>query len=105
MPLDADARESLNIALILFLSFQTQKLLFSATLTRDPARVAALQLNKPIYLAVTSKRGKSSTAANEQIEGSEAIEDGEGDTLHKLLDDERQFVLPETLRVGEQLSR
>jgi ATP-dependent RNA helicase DDX51/DBP6 len=31
---------------------ETQKLLFSATLTRDPSKISALQLQQPVYVAV-----------------------------------------------------
>jgi ATP-dependent RNA helicase DDX51/DBP6 len=40
---------------------QCQKLLFSATLTRDPAAIASLDLNKPRYTIVTTTSGESDT--------------------------------------------
>lgn len=36
-----------------------QKLLFSATLTRDPAKISALHLNKPRYLIVQNNAAKT----------------------------------------------
>merc|ERR1711939_171277 len=65
----------------------TQKLLFSATLTRDPAQIAALHLHNPIYLAVTESRG-ASTAVN----GLEA------DDTAALIESERHFSLPAGLK-------
>ncbi|KAJ1938335.1 ATP-dependent RNA helicase dbp6, partial [Linderina macrospora] len=35
-----------------------QKLLFSATLTQDPAKIARLQLVRPLYIAITHDTGK-----------------------------------------------
>lgn len=42
---------------------QCQKLLFSATLTRDPAKVAALNLNSPRYYIVQSTGTTANPAA------------------------------------------
>jgi ATP-dependent RNA helicase DDX51/DBP6 len=42
-------------------SSETQKLLFSATLTRDPSKIAALQLQQPIYVAVRESGENAST--------------------------------------------
>jgi len=75
---------------------QTQKLLFSATLTRDPARVAALHLHKPIYLAVTEKRKRTSSTTTQQ-DGDEAEANDDEDPT-ELLDSERRFALPSTLK-------
>lgn len=67
---------------------QTQKLLFSATLTRDPAKIAALHLHRPIYLAVTEGRGGPSAGED----------DAEMDTTEVLLASERHFSLPAGLK-------
>ncbi|KAJ9124143.1 hypothetical protein QFC22_000939 [Naganishia vaughanmartiniae] len=48
------------------LSSQCQKLLFSATLTRDPSKIAALQLRNPRYFIVGD-------AAPEPVEGSQGV--------------------------------
>lgn len=44
------------------LTMQCQKLLFSATLTRDPAKVAALDLSSPRYFIVSSSSNPSAAA-------------------------------------------
>ena len=36
-----------------------QKLLFSATLTRDPSKIAALELKNPKYFVIRGKEGQS----------------------------------------------
>jgi ATP-dependent RNA helicase DDX51/DBP6 len=47
---------------------QCQKLLFSATLTRDPAKVAALDLNQPEYYIVQSSTlPQTATSIGEQF--------------------------------------
>ncbi|KAG8965381.1 ATP-dependent RNA helicase dbp6 [Tulasnella sp. 408] len=60
-----------------------QKLLFSATLTQDPEKIAALQLRKPKYFVVKSLSKENGEAADEamgmEVEGTE------------------QFALPQTL--------
>ncbi|KAJ9106074.1 hypothetical protein QFC21_001213 [Naganishia friedmannii] len=48
------------------LASQCQKLLFSATLTRDPSKIAALQLRNPRYFIVGD-------AASELVEGSHTV--------------------------------
>lgn len=44
-------------------ALQCQKLLFSATLTRDPAKVASLALHDPKYYIVQSSSSEASAAA------------------------------------------
>ncbi|KAK9894068.1 P-loop containing nucleoside triphosphate hydrolase protein [Cystobasidium minutum MCA 4210] len=61
----------------------TQKLLFSATLTRDPARISALNLHKPVYIAVVDKTA--------------SVGENEDETAARLLESDRKFALPETL--------
>lgn len=59
---------------------QTQKLLFSATLSRDPAKIAALHLHRPIYVSVE-----------------DAIDPNNEDDE---IDEELKFTLPATLTVS-----
>lgn len=84
---------------------QTQKLLFSATLTRDPSKVEALHLRDPVYLAITEGRKKNSSEKKEIAEG-EAVDQGadgaddEEMDVDAILDTERRFALPATLTVS-----
>ncbi|KAI8868189.1 DEAD-domain-containing protein [Ramicandelaber brevisporus] len=73
-------------------SVRVQKLLFSATLTRDPAKIASLRLVDPLYIAVQRPRvpaaGVSSSDAMD-------IDDAEVTTLENL--DAESFTTPDTL--------
>lgn len=60
-----------------------QKLLFSATLTRDPAKISALDLHDPKYFVVQDQ----STSNGDQTE----------DVLNIIMD---KFTMPATLRVS-----
>lgn len=54
-----------------------QKLLFSATLTRDPARIAALGLRDPKYFVVQGKDSKTGDEEQRGVEGKEwALSEG-----------------------------
>lgn len=54
-----------------------QKLLFSATLTRDPARIAALGLRDPKYFVVQGKNSKTGDEDQRDVEGKEwALSEG-----------------------------
>ncbi|KAJ3207438.1 ATP-dependent RNA helicase dbp6 [Entophlyctis luteolus] len=70
-----------------------QKLLFSATLTRNPEKIASLELENPTYIAV-------STSINQnQSDGATKTEDAEG-TQHGVFDDDLdmdKFNAPPTL--------
>lgn len=55
-------------------------MLFSATLSRDPAKIDALDLNNPIFVSV-----------EDELDGKTAGDEG--------VDDELKFTLPATLRV------
>lgn len=79
-----------NAWLILHYS-QAQKLLFSATLTRDPARIAALNLYKPVYIAVVSKSAEGDNNPEQ--------------TASTLLESDRNFALPETLTVSSYFAQ
>ena len=58
-----------------------QKLLFSATMTRDPAQVAALKLRNPIYVSVRSRVDGDALDANERGEETQQEEFSIPDTL------------------------
>lgn len=52
-----------------FRTAQVQKLLFSATLTRDPAKIAALELRNPRYISVQEVRadGRADIRAEDEF--------------------------------------
>lgn len=62
-----------------------QKLLFSATLTRDPSKIAALNLHSPKYFVVQSRTDRS-----------DSKEDG---VLNIVME---KFSMPSTLSVSSQ---
>ncbi|KAI8814238.1 P-loop containing nucleoside triphosphate hydrolase protein [Cladochytrium replicatum] len=49
-----------------------QKLLFSATLTRNPAKIASLQLRNPAYIAVARAHGDENDEEAENVGGGDA---------------------------------
>ncbi len=53
-----------------------QKLLFSATLTRDPSKIAALQLRNPKYMIVRSEVEEAGVAAGDLTDQQFAIPTG-----------------------------
>lgn len=65
---------------------QTQKLLFSATLSRDPAKIAALHLHRPIYISVEDPPAIDEDGDDEEKEEEE-------------VDEEMKFTLPAGLSV------
>ncbi len=84
-----------------------QKLLFSATLTRDPAKVAALQLRKPVYVSVrhdASSASASASAAAAAAADGEAGDDaganagGASQPHGQGQGDEGEYAIPATLR-------
>ncbi|GAA5858660.1 hypothetical protein JCM8547_001410 [Rhodosporidiobolus lusitaniae] len=61
-----------------------QKLLFSATLSRDPAKIAALQLHRPIFISVEDSLPSSLNPADGAVEAED-------------VDGEKRFTFPEKL--------
>ncbi|KAJ3122398.1 ATP-dependent RNA helicase dbp6, partial [Irineochytrium annulatum] len=70
-----------------------QKLLFSATLTRNPAKIAALQLRNPIYFAVLGTKG---IVANPDDADADVEEDDDAAATHGA-DGEERYTVPATL--------
>ncbi|GAA5973548.1 hypothetical protein JCM11641_007113 [Rhodosporidiobolus odoratus] len=69
-----------------------QKLLFSATLSRDPAKIAALQLHRPIFISVED----SVDAAF--VDGPSGTGDAAAATGALDVDAEKRFTFPPTLK-------
>ncbi|KAK0555519.1 hypothetical protein OC846_001679 [Tilletia horrida] len=67
---------------------QVQKILFSATLTRDPGMLEALELRRPLFVTVREKAGEAAMEGEED----EVVQDGGA-----AFDDE-SFALPDTLK-------
>ncbi|KAJ3080030.1 ATP-dependent RNA helicase dbp6 [Quaeritorhiza haematococci] len=72
-----------------------QKLLFSATLTRNPGKIASLRLFNPTYVAVSSS---TSSAGGETSAAGDAHAAGSGETGDASMEIEPRYVVPTTLK-------
>jgi ATP-dependent RNA helicase DDX51/DBP6 len=77
-----------------------QKLLFSATLTRNPEKIASLHLHNPVYIAVSTPptTGASSSSEGPQANGGiDMVHPDRDITMNQTKEESERYVAPPTL--------